>query len=121
MRERLGRQVGQRIRQLRRNAELTQEELAGLLGPNTSSITVSRYERGVRIPSLEAVDRLATALGTDLPSFFAGLLTEQQAVRSSDERIDLHHLIDTVPTEHVPVVSRLIEVYLSGVRLGSDE
>jgi len=42
----------------------TQEQLATAAGINPE--TVSRYERGVSLPSIEALERLAHALSTEL-------------------------------------------------------
>eukprot|EP00456_Euglypha_rotunda_P080425 TRINITY_DN7786_c0_g2_i1.p1 TRINITY_DN7786_c0_g2~~TRINITY_DN7786_c0_g2_i1.p1 ORF type:complete len:118 (-),score=11.11 TRINITY_DN7786_c0_g2_i1:55-408(-) len=42
----------------------TQEQLATAAGMNPE--TVSRYERGASLPSIEALERLAQALSTDL-------------------------------------------------------
>ena len=55
--------IGNRIRELRRQKELTLEELATIIG--TSKQTIQRYESGViaNIPR-EKVEALATALGT---------------------------------------------------------
>ncbi|MGB9661248.1 MAG: helix-turn-helix domain-containing protein [Moorellaceae bacterium] len=47
----------ERLRKLREQAGLTQEELAKLLGVERS--TISRYESGNRDPSSEMLDRLA--------------------------------------------------------------
>lgn len=53
--------VGERLRQLRHEAGLTQSELATRLG--TTQSAVARLERGRHRTSLELIDRVATALG----------------------------------------------------------
>ena len=55
-------EIGERIRQLRRDAKLTQDELAELCGANR--VTIANYELGKYQPSIEALERLAEALGT---------------------------------------------------------
>jgi transcriptional regulator with XRE-family HTH domain len=58
----VGEGVGDRIRNARRTAELTQSQLAEALA--VEAITVSRWERGVTTPSLARLARIAQATGT---------------------------------------------------------
>jgi len=51
---------GQRLRELRKESHLTQDELAERCGSNRPFI--SNLERGVKVPSLTMVLRLADAL-----------------------------------------------------------
>ena len=53
--------IGDRIRQLRKDAKLTQDELAERTGANR--VTIANYELGKYQPSVEALERLADALG----------------------------------------------------------
>lgn len=53
----------QTIRQLRRAADLTQQQLADRAG--LDGVTISRYERGLVTPSGPALQRIAEALGVD--------------------------------------------------------
>jgi transcriptional regulator with XRE-family HTH domain len=53
---------GQVLRSSRREAELSQEELAHRSGLHRTY--VSQLERGLKSPSLGAIESLATALGT---------------------------------------------------------
>lgn len=55
---------GQRLREVRRKAGLSQERLADLAGLHRTY--VSGVERGLRNISLENIDRLAGALGVEL-------------------------------------------------------
>lgn len=56
--------VAAKIRQLRREAGLTQAELARRAG--TSQATISAYEVGTKVPSLSTLERLAKAGGAGL-------------------------------------------------------
>ena len=59
------RHLARRIRDLRRRAELTQTDLAAKVG--LSRIYIAKLEAGERrAPSLDALERLAKALGTTL-------------------------------------------------------
>lgn len=62
-----------KIREFREKADLTQVELALLLG--VSNKAISHYEVGNRMPSLDTIKKLATALHckpTDLFPVLAG-------------------------------------------------
>lgn len=52
------------IKGLRREQKLTQKELATLVG--CTKLTISRYECGTRIPSLEMLERLAAVFGLSI-------------------------------------------------------
>lgn len=56
----IARRVGRRIATLRKQARLTQRQLADAIG--TLPEVVSRMENGVHAPSLERLDELARAL-----------------------------------------------------------
>ncbi len=60
---------GSAVRRQRELLRLSQEELAARAGIDRTYI--SGVERGVRNPSLEVMQRIATALGTDLDVIFA--------------------------------------------------
>src|SRR5260370_7415983 len=64
-------QLGQRIRELRRILSLTQEELAARAQISVSFL--SMMERGDRVPHLETLAKLADALRVPLPEMFLEL------------------------------------------------
>ena len=53
--------IGQRIRELRKKNDLTQEKLADLLGVTYQS--VSRWEKGTTYPDLELLPAISEILG----------------------------------------------------------
>lgn len=57
-------EIGQSIQEVRKKAKLTQKELAEKVGMAT--ITVQQYERGVRTPKIETLQKIAQALNTDV-------------------------------------------------------
>jgi transcriptional regulator with XRE-family HTH domain len=61
--------VGKRVRELRENADMTQEELGQRA--QLSSKFISQVENGQANPSIGVVARLSTALGMPLSAFFA--------------------------------------------------
>ena len=59
---------GNRLRQLRRQADLTQEKLAAKA--DISVDFLSLVERGINAPSFENIDKLANALGVPILELF---------------------------------------------------
>lgn len=62
-------QLGERVKRLRRQVGLSQEELAHLAGMDRTYI--SQIERGACNPSLIALLNVAEALGLNLEALFA--------------------------------------------------
>jgi transcriptional regulator with XRE-family HTH domain len=61
----------ERLRELRKERALSQEEFAAACGFDRTY--VSGMERGVRNPSLAAIETLAAALGLSVGDLFKGL------------------------------------------------
>lgn len=55
--------IGEKIKELRKNAHLTQKELAKLSG--IAEITIRKYENNQRNPKKEQIERIARALNVD--------------------------------------------------------
>ena len=55
--------IGERIKQCRLEHGMTQKDLAERMG--ISPIGISQYENGKRIPKIETIDRIASAIGVD--------------------------------------------------------
>ena len=66
-----GRPITYYLKSYRRHAHLSQKELAYLLGATTHA-KVSRYEAGLRIPSLESGLAYEAALGAPVAKLFGG-------------------------------------------------
>ncbi|CAM4219298.1 helix-turn-helix domain-containing protein [Kerstersia similis] len=80
--------IGEKIRKLRRERGLTQEELA--LELDTAASTVSRIENDERTPSLDMLTRLANSLQVGIGELFAGAPdtdTAQQVVADNDQAL----------------------------------
>lgn len=54
--------IGDNIRAARKALKMSQDDLAEAIGANR--VTISKYESGSYLPSIPALDRLATALHT---------------------------------------------------------
>ncbi len=63
-------QLGDRLRELRDNAGISQEQLANEIGLDRTYI--SGIERGKRNPSIQSLYRIAKGLDVTLEDFFKG-------------------------------------------------
>jgi len=70
MNESAGKSLGQRIRQLREAAGLTQADVAQLTFKSVE--TISNFERGKTTPSVQTLATLAKHLGCSIADFFGG-------------------------------------------------
>ncbi|MBT3921289.1 MAG: helix-turn-helix transcriptional regulator [Nitrospina sp.] len=61
--------IGSRITEIRISKGLTQSQLAERI--NVSNETISRLERGVSVPSLKTLEKMAGCLKMPLSSFFS--------------------------------------------------
>lgn len=60
--------IGSKIKELRRNRRLSQEELADII--NVNFRTIQRIETGRNVPSLETLSKLAQAFEIHIRDFF---------------------------------------------------
>ncbi|QLI80264.1 helix-turn-helix transcriptional regulator [Chitinibacter fontanus] len=74
MAEMMAVRLGDKLARRRLHLQLTQAQIAERLDVNTE--TISRFERGATLPSLQTLDRLANALNTDLASLVGGITTQ---------------------------------------------
>lgn len=94
------------LREARRRSGLTQAALAARTG--TSQATVSAYENGRKLPSVETLGRLLAASGSRLtvehrsPSRLEP--SAAQHARSGRTLIDVLTLAEALPTRHEPVL-----------------
>lgn len=59
---------GRRLRHLRRDKDLTQEQLAEAVGISVEFL--SNIERGINAPSFDTLEKLAGILNTPVPELF---------------------------------------------------
>lgn len=80
--------IGQKIRQLRTQNDLTLEELA-----SRSELTkgfLSQVERNLTSPSVSTLEDILEALGTDLASFFKDSKENKVVFKKEDYFVDEH-------------------------------
>jgi transcriptional regulator with XRE-family HTH domain len=105
----LAARIGQRLRQLRESCGLTQE--AAAWAADLSKGYLSRVEAGQHLPSLDALDRLAAALGVTL----ADLVN----VQPDEPRLAL--LEATRDLDDQTLLALLAQTMVAGVLPGDDD
>lgn len=102
---------GERIKQLRIEKKITQEEMAKRL--NTTKQTISKYEKGIvtNIPS-DRIEAMATLLGTT-PEYILGWekVVEEKPVETANKLADLFLMIE--PKETDADVKLMLEEFYS--------
>ena len=114
--------ISESIRRLRREADMTQEEVATALGVTYQA--VSRWENGQSYPDIELLPSLAALFGVDMDRLFGidgdnmeaqfdKYHREDDALENAEEKIDLvKSYIDAFPGE-VYFKMRLLDLYSS--------
>ena len=77
--------IGNKIKQLRLKASLTQEQLGSSLGVSAQSI--SKWENGVTMPDITLLPILSGALGVTIDELFD--LTADQKLQRIERRLDI--------------------------------
>lgn len=78
--------IGERLKQIRREKKITQEELAEKSGVNRSYLSV--VENGHSSPTVEVVEKLAQALGVNLWTLLSEV-DDRHFVYDSDEMYEM--------------------------------
>lgn len=105
-------EVGSNIRRFRKEKGLTQNELGDLL--EISEAMVGQYERGVRNPKLETIEKIAAALNVTAPDIYGWDEGFNQGGNLADE-VDL---IEKIQNKYGKETVSLIEDFTSLNELG---
>jgi transcriptional regulator with XRE-family HTH domain len=112
--------IGQRLRALRQQKGLTQQELASKIQGKVDYSYLGKIERGEQLPSLKMLERLSHALAVPLSSFFQGLGSDvtasregresgNEALRRQREHL-LLHLVRTVHNDDIPLLIEIVRI-----------
>lgn len=95
--------IQQRLITLRRERELTQQQMADAIGVHVNQIR--RYEAGATQPSLEALKKIAVAMSVTIDS-----LVFDEDERGPDEQLRLQfEAISQLPAEEKEIVKELLD------------
>ena len=103
-----------KIKEYRKSAGLTQEELADLVG--ASNVSISLYERGIQSPDIEMLKKIATALNTSTDALIDHNQNQsgddwefREKVRNDPYFRQLFSLAKTAKPEHLRAASAVIK------------
>lgn len=75
---------GKRLKQLRTNRHMTQDELGEIFNPPLAQSTIGTYERGVRQPSLENLIIISNYFNVSI-DYLLGITDEERTVTTFKE------------------------------------
>lgn len=122
-------QIGKRIREVRRIANLTQEQLA--LKAGISTVTLNRYEKGHRSPDAIFLNHLVKNTGCDTMWLLtgensasldeAGILAQRaDNIRKTEKKTDdpsLQRIIEILENDLPEDVEHILKILLARVQL----
>lgn len=111
-------EIGMKIRQLRREKNLTAEELASKIGLTGSAIY--SYEKGKAVPPIEKLKELAQIFGKDL-SFFISENTENRTLGISDWKGEAYRKLEIENAKLWALVEKLTGAQVSNFPLLLDQ
>lgn len=95
--------IGEKIKKLRILQNMTQEELA--VRSDLTRGFISQIERDLTSPTIENLELVLRALGTDLKEFFSKIDEEEKVVYKIDERIPIYDTPEGVKEELLMTVT----------------
>ncbi len=107
---------GIRLKELRESRKLSQHELAEMA--NVGVMLVNRYERGINLPSIETLVRLAQVFDMTTDELL-GTTTNATARKPEIRNLRLYEkfrLADELPKDEQEVVLRLVEAFVTQSR-----
>ncbi|AXR62010.1 MULTISPECIES: helix-turn-helix domain-containing protein [Leptospira] len=107
---------GERFRQLRLQKNLSQGEIGELVGLHYTNI--GRYERGLSMPSAEAVNKLAEVLGVSSDYLLNGSKEEFAKAKFSDkDLLQMFQAVEQFPEEEKTLIKKIIDAFLTKKKL----
>lgn len=106
----------ERLKQLRSEKNISQNELANAIGVHVTNI--SRYERGENKPTTEVLTKLANKLGVTTDYLMNGSTEEITNSNLSDKKLlSLFKKVSKLPIEQQKVVTELIEAFVFKIEI----
>lgn len=103
--------TGSFLRELRKEKELTQEQLSEILGVTNRSI--SRWENGVNMPDFDLVIEIANYFGVSIDEFLNGERKNDMVDKRTEET--MLKVADYSNEERIRVTRRLNRIFIAGV------
>jgi len=103
--------IGDRIKQLRTSKNMTQSDLAEIVG--LTYIQVGRYEKGKSNPSADVLQKLASALDTTTDFLMSGDTEQVQAQLSDKELLKQFREVEKMEEKDKSIVKELIDAFIT--------
>jgi transcriptional regulator with XRE-family HTH domain len=104
----LSSEVGERLRGLRKERGITQEELAHLSSLHPTYI--GKLERGEKNATIETIERVANALGISLEKLFSS--KEPTQVQQNELPLLLSEKLNGISSEGQTIILKMVELML---------
>lgn len=101
-------EVGKRIKELRKEQKLTQQQLADKVG--VTYIQIGRYETGKSNASADILQKVAAALGTTADFLMSGGNAEQL---SDKELLQQFKEVELLPSDDKHLIKTFIDAFLT--------
>lgn len=102
--------TGSFLKELRKEKELTQEQLSEILGVTNRSI--SRWENGVNMPDFDLVIEIANYFGVSIDEFLNGERKNDMIDKRTEET--MLKVADYTNEERIRVTRRLNRIFMAG-------
>lgn len=96
--------VRKRLKAIRENLGLNQSQFADKL--KISQAAISQFEDGKRVPSIETLDKIASALGMTVASLLTGEDTTDD--QNAQLRQDIAAQLETLNTQELQAMNRFV-------------
>ncbi len=104
--------VGERIKQLRTQAGMTQGDLAGKVG--LTYVQIGRYEKRGAVPSADVLSKLAEALNTTADFLMHGSTQDKANAQLNDnELLTLFRSVEKMSSEDKSVIKTVIDALVT--------
>lgn len=104
-------EFGQRLKDLRRQKNLSQQQVADLMGMHFTNI--SRYERGLAKPNSTTLRKLAEILAVSSGYLIEGSIEDGARARFEDHELLLQfQKVQSLPEEDKITVKRLLDAFI---------
>ncbi len=106
--------IGQRIAKYRDSRELTQAELAEMI--EVAPETISRMERGISIPSIKTLEKIAHVLQVRIVDFFTNELVPKKSNKRDSEISKILVFLQNKEIGEIRLALKMIKSLFSGIK-----
>lgn len=103
----IAKDLGQRIRQLRCEHNMSQEELSFMAGISASHL--GQIERAAKHPTVDTIGKIASALGVPISYLFPNENTQSATLNTTVEKINAH--LSAMTEDEQKDILRIIRIF----------